>query len=352
MSRSGAREVARNSPANALLAALAFLSLAIGPALASSPECRQLEAQLEQQQGAAGSLAGSDNLVSAAGEQIDLARIRSAELGCDRAISGDMIGVCAALNANIARMLDSLDSPQPSASSKDARRERIRILDAMELAGCNDPEEEDQDAASAPDEATDVPFGGTIIRGGSTQSFDANTGYPQHIVIGRDGPQIAGDYRTLCVRTCDGYVFPLSSAATLSDFQRDQKSCEAGCPGTEVELFFHLADGESLDDMVSARSGQPYRQLPTAYRYKRTDMPRVPACGCNVNQNRNFSIIAGDGRPVQSAPKNPPRIAAPTAKGASTLPDPGRKVRAVGPMFLPDPEEAIDLRAPAPTQDR
>lgn len=33
-------------------------------------------------------------------------------------------------------------------------------------------------------------------------------------------------------------------------------------------------------------------------------------------------------------------------------PDPDRKVRVVGPMFLPDPEAAIDLQAPAQTQVR
>ena len=33
-------------------------------------------------------------------------------------------------------------------------------------------------------------------------------------------------------------------------------------------------------------------------------------------------------------------------------PDDDRKVRVVGPAFLPDPEEAIDLRAPAPTAVR
>ncbi|WP_378950754.1 DUF2865 domain-containing protein [Mesorhizobium sp. ANAO-SY3R2] len=289
------------------------------------------------------------------GDQIDEARTRAAKLGCDRAISGDMISVCAALNADIARMQDNLERPHAPPSA-DTRRERVRILDAMELAGCHDPDAEDQEAESPYVAPAEQDFGGTIIRGGSTESVETGSGYPQRIVVGRTGPQSMGEYRTLCVRTCDGYTFPLSSTATVSDFQRDQKSCEAGCPGTEVELFYHLADGETQDDMVSARSGQPYRKLPTAYRYKRTDLPRVPACGCNIgqNQNSNFSIIAGDGRPVPSAPVTTPTIErpAPEASGPSAIPAPDRKVRAVGPTFLPDRQGAIDLQAPAPTQGR
>ena len=124
-----------------------------GSALAASLECRQLEAQLERLPGAPGNLSEPGEIAAAAAgmqrDQIDLARIRAAELGCDRAISGDMIGVCAALNANIARMQDNLgelETPLPALPRAEARRERIRILDAMELAGCNDPDAEDQEA--------------------------------------------------------------------------------------------------------------------------------------------------------------------------------------------------------------
>lgn len=350
MSGRGACKIARRWQSNAIVAALALLLLAHGPALATTPECGQLAAQLERLKGTGG-LDGLANSTAQAGDQIDDARIRAAELGCDRAISGDMISVCAALNADIARMQDNLERPRPP--SADTRRERVRILDAMELAGCNDPDAEEQEAEQAPDAGQ---FGGTIIRGGSSETVEVGSGYPQRIVVGRTGPQIAGEYRTLCVRTCDGYTFPLSSIATVSDFQRDQKSCEAGCPGTEVALYYHLADGETQDDMVSARSGQPYRQLPTAYRHKRTDLPRVPACGCNIgqNQNSNFSIIAGEGRPVPSAPKTMPTIEAPVpgANLPGAVPDPDRKVRAVGPAFLPDPEGAAGLQVPAPTQGR
>lgn len=339
-------------PAIALPAAIAVSLLATGSSFAVSAECLELETELASlPTQATGSFAQPDEFAAAAAtqqDQIDLARIRASDLGCSRAISGDIIVQCAALNAKIAAMEDNLGKlgGQSARPNRNVRREHIRILDAMQIAGCNDQTDETEEATGnePPEEQ-----GATIIRGGAATSLSFNESYPQHIVIGRSQPQGPGEYRTLCVRTCDGYFFPMSNAADLSDFQRDEKNCEASCPGTEIELFYHLNAGQPQESMVSARSGQPYRNLSTAYRYKRVDMPRVPACGCNVSLNRNFSVIAGEGRPVPSAPQAKPVEEPPASVAPRPAPAPNRKVRAVGPTFLPDPQAAIDLRAPGPT---
>lgn len=339
------------------LARLAAVTLSVstaGSSLAASPQCRQLEAELARLSRSSGDVTLSDAFAEAAEaqrDQIDLARARSSEFGCGRAVSGAMIAECAKLNAKIAEMEDNLGSLNRGQTGKNAQRERIRILDALELSGCNDQEPGDEGSvATAPAaEAPDAQPNGTIIRGGSSQNLVPNDSYSQHIVIEPEFGQATGDYRTLCVRTCDGYFFPMSNAASLSDFQRDQKSCEAGCPGTEIELFYHLSVGETQDNMVSARTGQPYNKLPTAFRFKRVDLPRQTACGCKVGQKRDFSILAGDGRAVPGVTDTKPAADAPAAP-TRPVPDPDRKVRAVGPTFLPDPGEAIDLRVPAPTR--
>ncbi|WP_432283305.1 DUF2865 domain-containing protein [Aminobacter sp. BA135] len=345
-----------NRPAIAFLAAVAVSLLTTGSAFAVSAECLELEVQLANlPTRESGSFIQPDEFAAAATtqqDQIDLARIRASDLGCDRAISGDVIAQCAALNAKIAEMQDNLGKldGQTAQPNRNVRRERIRILDAMQFAGCNDQGEKTEEGA-ANDPATEQA-GATIIRGGEATSLSFNESYPQHIVIGRSQQQGLGEYRTLCVRTCDGYFFPMSNAADVSDFQRDEKNCKASCPGTEIELFYHLNAGQPQESMVSARSGQPYRNLATAYRYKRLDLPRVPSCGCNVSLNRSFSVIAGEGRPVPSAPQARP-VEEPQAPVVSRpAPDPNRKVRAVGPTFLPDPQAATDLRVPGRTQDR
>jgi hypothetical protein len=196
-----------------------------------------------------------------------------------------------------------------------------------------------------------------------------------------DFPSLGGQFRTACVRTCDGYFFPMSTSATTSDFERDQKNCESSCPGTEMQVFYSrgMADDSAL--MTSSVTGRPYRELATAYLYKRSDMPRPPACGCNASQN--FEIIGGNPpNPLQSRPEAittaviPERVSMPDPGAdpetlanrqggldsaairrlstkpviapASILPPGVRKVRVVGPTFLPDPSAAIDLQAPAP----
>ena len=55
-----------------------------------------------------------------------------------------------------------------------------------------------------------------------------------------DYPQIGGSgYRTLCVRTCDGYYFPISYSTNASHFADDEATCQKQCPATEAILFSH-----------------------------------------------------------------------------------------------------------------
>jgi hypothetical protein len=76
-------------------------------------------------------------------------------------------------------------------------------------------------------------------------------------------------YRTLCVRSCDGYYFPISFSTTSDHFAGDQQMCQAMCPGAEVSLYVHHNPGEEVDSMVSL-AGTPYSALPTAFKYRQT----------------------------------------------------------------------------------
>ena len=52
-------------------------------------------------------------------------------------------------------------------------------------------------------------------------------------------PEMATTYRTLCVRLCDGFYFPISSChVRKSRFARDADACSASC-GSEARLFYH-----------------------------------------------------------------------------------------------------------------
>lgn len=71
-----------------------------------------------------------------------------------------------------------------------------------------------------------------------------------------------GTYRTLCVRVCDGFYFPISYSTSRERFASDAKQCERRCP-TRSRLFVHRNPGEDVDDMVDLK-GRLYRRLPTA----------------------------------------------------------------------------------------
>jgi len=85
-----------------------------------------------------------------------------------------------------------------------------------------------------------------------------------------------GSYRTLCVRTCDGYYFPISTVTSRANFERDGTVCRALCPGTEVSLYAHPVGSES-ERMHSVADGLSYEALPTAFQYRKVV---DPACTC------------------------------------------------------------------------
>jgi hypothetical protein len=85
-----------------------------------------------------------------------------------------------------------------------------------------------------------------------------------------------GTYRTLCVRTCDGYYFPISFSTTSEHFPEDAHACEAMCPGAEARLFYYQNPGGTPENMTSI-TGEQYSSLPTAFKY-RTSIDS--ACTC------------------------------------------------------------------------
>jgi len=85
-------------------------------------------------------------------------------------------------------------------------------------------------------------------------------------------------YRTLCVRLCDGYYFPVSFSTLPNHFQRDSDLCQSQC-AAPAELFYHQNPGGAVEQMVSAVSQQPYTGLKSAWRYRKE---YVQGCSCKA----------------------------------------------------------------------
>ncbi|MDQ0509972.1 DUF2865 domain-containing protein [Ancylobacter amanitiformis] len=134
-------------------------------------------------------------------------------------------------------------------------------------------------------------------------------------------------YRTVCVRTCDGFFFPVSYAATPARFSADEASCQRQCPGTEARLFAYRNPGEDIQQAV-ATNGQPYMSLPNALLFKKQF---VATCSCRpagmswaqaLGQQDDATLRKGDIVVTEDASREmaQPRPATPVPANATKKP--------------------------------
>src|SRR6266508_2257288 len=83
-------------------------------------------------------------------------------------------------------------------------------------------------------------------------------------------------YRTICVRTCDGFYYPVSFSTVPNRFRDDEKICQRTCPAADVMLFSHRNPGEEVAQATSL-SGKLYSELPNAFKYRQSF---DPSCSC------------------------------------------------------------------------
>jgi hypothetical protein len=107
-------------------------------------------------------------------------------------------------------------------------------------------------------------------------------------------------YRTLCVRLCDGYYFPVSFSTLPNHFQRDADLCQSKC-AAPAELFYHQNPGGGVEQMVSVNGQQPYTSLKSAFRYRKE---YVQGCSCKQSE-----YTPGNERKTDAAPQSPTRQA-------------------------------------------
>ena len=90
----------------------------------------------------------------------------------------------------------------------------------------------------------------------------------------RSAPRAQSGYRTVCVRLCDGFFFPISYGASEGNLGRDQSACSNSCAG--ARLFYGKTGNDDPDDMVDM-SGQRYSKLANANLFR---TQYVEACKC------------------------------------------------------------------------
>lgn len=88
------------------------------------------------------------------------------------------------------------------------------------------------------------------------------------------GPFRGGGNQAVCVRTCDGFFFPVNYEGAKSD-DRYAEACANSCPASRTEVYF-MPRGGDLRQAATA-SGERYTALDTAFRYRKE---RDATCSC------------------------------------------------------------------------
>jgi hypothetical protein len=362
-------------PALVVCAAPAVAQYSNAPA--RSQACLRLESQLAAfDRGVSGDPAKAEQIKryedAAAKQQAELDRLsqQSQRQGCSGggffSLFSGQPQQCGGLNnqiqqmrANLDRTLTDIQRLQGNSGEREGQRRGILVA-----LGQND---------CGPQYRQYATGGG----GGFFENLFGGGGYSS---APADAP-LAGTYRTLCVRSCDGFYFPISYSTVPSKFADDEQLCRRMCPATEVTLYSHRNPGEDVGRAVSS-SGRSYSDLPTAFSYRKQ---YNAACSCRApgqswadalrqGQGSDLTVERGDivvteerakqmsqprfdaqGKPLnpastpgRPAPKSAEAVtAAPLPAASAEKPaepaveekveeDPGkRKVRAVGPAFYP-----------------
>ncbi len=338
-------------------ALLAPLLLVMTTTADASAVCERLNARLSSLPKIIASNANLRDYTGAISRQnLDLRKARGERrrLGCS---TGSVIIVgdpneeaCENLSTDISQMEMNLQTLKARreylVSGGDSEINRRRIMAALDVNGCFEEQDEVLKAAAEEPETHRNILSDLPPMGEDYPALRGSSGLTD--ITGLSG-DYEGNLRTLCVRTCDGAFFPISSNASPADFQRDAETCQRRCPGAETALYYHALATEETDQMVSAATGEPYADMPTAFAYKTRDLSQPGQCGCSpVGQTATNQSTMDDGSGIVIiTTRKPAEKQIPKSIVVDRPYDPANsKVRVVGPNFLPSQESAIDLRHP------
>jgi hypothetical protein len=342
-----------------IVAAAMSLSATAAFAQAPNPVCQRLEAQLTSLDNGNNDPARADQIRRAdetiKRQQIEVDKLVSQgrRLGCENSgffsIFNNPPAQCGALNRQIDQQRSALERLQNdferlNGGTTERASQRQSLLIALGTNGCG------------------PQYRQAALAGQQGGFFDRLFGSNGGIFTSAPGA-MGGTYRTICVRTCDGFYYPISFATSQDRFRDDEQTCQRMCPASEVALYSYHNPGEEVAQAVSL-NGRLYTELPTAFSYRKA-MDKTCSCrkpgeswsqalkvngvddtiapGDVVVTEQNAKKlsqprIGADGKPIRPATnaKTPSADNPAPAADAPAESDPAKRtVRTVGPTFLP-----------------
>ena len=150
-------------------------------------------------------------------------------------------------------------------------------------------------------------------------------------------------YRTLCVRLCDGYYFPVSFSTLPSHFAQDAEACTSRC-AAPTELYYYPNPGGAVDQSVALTTQEPYTKLRVAFRYRKE---YVNGCSC-----KEAEYVPDGATPDKKADSGGavPKSSAFPARRADAVPGAGDALT-TGSTSIPATEGEVAPAAAAPVPE-
>lgn len=249
-----------------------------------SEECLRLEAQLAGLDRSGPKRPDPRSLEQSAARQkneLDRTKAYAKGIGCGRRVLffSDEPAECGPLGQRIKQMevnLDRLQAQSAQASQGGGMDPRRReLLFALARGSCG-PQYRLVERRVAPAREEKRGFLEMLFGGGrsSEDTGGGETVLEPEMEPG-ETPHVS-TFRTVCVRACDGFFFPISFQTTKNAFNRDEAICRATCPGAEAKLFAYPNPGGKMEN-ASDINGEPYTNLQNAFRYRKEF---VAGCSC------------------------------------------------------------------------
>ena len=330
-----------------LLALALALAALTGAAVAQSPACNNWRAELASLQGQR----GGDPRAAQAAQRVagQIARLSGQyrSMGCDRGgflFFGEQAPPqCGGIRAQLSQLEAQYGALQRQAGGGGIEQRRAQLAALI-----------DNNCREQRRGFFETIFGIEPRRGEIDSTLPELD--PEPLEPGESQPRQGGPY-SVCVRTCDGFFFPLSNSPGGRESQDEM--CQALCPGTET-LAFGMSNGGDVQNAVSRSTGTPYASLPNALKYTRSF---DAACTCrapgqswaqalqnaeNLIEQRKGDIIVTEQRSLEmSRPK--PEAPARGKKGAANAPEAKPAPASPAPTVLqaaPGDEPTADANVP------
>lgn len=281
-----------------LAAATLLLAGVAAPVAAQTLTCRQIAVELS-----APASTNAAALRQAAGQREQYRQVQAtmSQIGC----SGGLFGApaqCSALRQQAAALAGSIAQLEGGARAGAAGPRRTQLLAAYDAQGCRNggrtetarlPAQPPQQgrprnlleslfgaSAGVGDTSASQTMPGYATATLSPQAFEKleeearrqQQDATRKARADAERPARPGGGMPVCVRTCDGFFFPVNYQGAESNFSA---MCEASCPGASTELYW-MRQGADISTAVSAR-GASYSALPAAHAFQKT---RDESCSC------------------------------------------------------------------------